>query len=79
MPMILHELFHFPILAEQDFDEDAEYKSIGIYSSRALAEAAIARLKHQPGFRDWPGGFRIFTRRLDQDTWVEGYINSGDT
>ena len=78
MPTILHELFHFPILAGQDFDDDADYKSIGLYSSRALAEAAIARLRQQPGFRDWPDGFRIFTRRPGQDTWVEGYIRSGD-
>ena len=78
MPTILHELFHFPILAEQDFDDDADYKSIGLTSSRALAEAAIARLRQQPGFRDWPDGFRIFTRRPGQDTWVEGYIRSGD-
>ena len=77
MPTTLHELLHFPIGAGQEFAEDADYKSIGIYSSRALAEAAIARLRQQPGFRDWPDGFRIFTRRLDQDTWVEGYIRSG--
>ena len=78
MPTILYELWHFSILAEQEFDEDADYKSIGIYSSHSLAEAAIARLRDKPGFRDWPDGFRIFKRRLDRDTWVDGYISADD-
>jgi hypothetical protein len=69
----LYELWHFPVGADDDFDEASERRSIGIYSSEASAKAAIQRLKTKPGFRDWPAGFRIFEAELDQDSWVDGY------
>ena len=78
MPTILYGLWHFPIRADQEYDDDGERKSIGIYSSRARAEAAVERLKKQPGFRDWPNGFRVFEQWLDHDHWEEGYINFDD-
>jgi hypothetical protein len=68
------ELWHFPIGPEDDFDDDdVGSKIIGIYSSEANAKAAIERLKSKPGFRDWPGGFRIFDYWLDHDGWPDGY------
>jgi hypothetical protein len=73
MATIVYELWHFPIDADVDFDEARDRKSIGIYSSKANAEAAIDRLKTKPGFRDWPDGFRVFEAQLDQDSWVDGY------
>jgi hypothetical protein len=49
-------------------------KSIGIYSTEENANAAIERLKDRPGFRDWPNGFRVFGRTLDEDRWADGFI-----
>ncbi len=37
---------------------------IGIYGSRADAEAAIAILKDKPGFRDYPEGFELHETEL---------------
>ncbi len=74
MATLVYPLWHFPIDADTDFDDANERKSIGIYSSEALAKAAIERLKTKPGFRDWPDGFRIFEAQLDLDSWVDGYV-----
>jgi hypothetical protein len=75
MRTTIYELWHFPIGLDEDFDNEGERKSIGIYSSEANAKTAIERLKSKPGFRDWPEGFRIFDRWLDHDGWSEGYVN----
>jgi len=37
-------------------------KEIGIYSAEAKAKVTIDLVKDKPGFRDWPGGFRIFEK-----------------
>ena len=46
---------------------------IGVYSSPVLAEAAIVRLRGQPGFRDWPDAFRILEYGLDEDAFPDGF------
>ena len=51
-----------------------DVKMIGVYSSKAEAEAAVARLSAQPGFRETTSGFSIDRYRLDEDHWVEGFI-----
>jgi hypothetical protein len=60
--------------------EDDEYmddaKLIGAYRSRTDCEAAITRLKHQPGFRDYVAGFQISEYVLNKDHWTEGFISS---
>jgi hypothetical protein len=55
-------------------DEEEDEKLIGVYSSRDKAEAAISRLKDQPGFVDVP------PYTVDKDTnWTEGYVTvTGD-
>ena len=64
---------------------DDDSKLIGIYSSRAAAEAAVLRLRGQPGFRERPrivnaevdqdaNGFYIDEYRMDEDHWREGYV-----
>lgn len=47
---------------------------IGVYSSRKTAEAAVERLRGQPGFCDYPECFTIQRYALDQDHWTEGFI-----
>ena len=57
-------------------DEDGESaKMIGVYSTQEAANAAIERLKMQPGFTEHPNGFHIDQYELDQDNWSEGFIS----
>jgi hypothetical protein len=55
----------------EDGGEDVKF--IGVYSSRANAQAAITRLSQAPGFSDAVAGFHIDEYQLDKDQWVEGY------
>ena len=60
----------------QHLREDAEsedVKFLGVYSSRAAAEAAINRVRDKPGFRDYPDGFYLDPHALDADHWTEGF------
>jgi hypothetical protein len=56
---------------EEGGSEDV--KLLGVYSSRHSADDAVARLKHRPGFRDFPEGFHIDPYDLDVDHWSEGF------
>jgi hypothetical protein len=49
-------------------------KLIGVYSTRDEAEAAIGRVKGQPGFVDAPEGFLIDPYVVNEDHWAEGYV-----
>jgi hypothetical protein len=60
-------------------------KFIGVYRSADLAQAAVDRLKMQPGFCDSPRvvdpmidsderGFYIDEYELDKDHWTEGFV-----
>ena len=60
-------------------DDCEDVKLIGVYSSREQAEAAVARLRSSPGFRDAPHGFSVDPYEIDRDHWVEGFVSlSGD-
>ncbi len=48
---------------------------VGVYESEVAAGAAIERLRSKPGFVDYPKGFEIHSRELNQDGWVEGFIH----
>ena len=75
----LHLLWHFKIGQDDDFDDEApDIKLIGIYSTEAHAEAAIARLCEKPGFFHWQKGFRIFGMTLDRNSWTEGFVSAYD-
>lgn len=50
-----------------------EVKFIGVYATQSDAEAAVSRLRLQPGFRDWPAGFVIHECDLGEDHWTEGF------
>ncbi len=58
--------------SREDGDEDVKF--IGVYSSREKAQQAVARIGRLPGFADAPDGFHIDEYRVDQDHWVEGYM-----
>lgn len=56
-------------------DDRTDDKLVGVYSTRAEAEAAIARKLSFEGFRDFPDGFLIDPYELDRDAWSEGFIS----
>ena len=58
-------------------DGNDDVKFIGVYSSRETADAAIARLSLQPGFSETIDGFSVDEYHLDQDQWVEGFVEAG--
>lgn len=58
-----------------EIDEDREDdKLIGVYSSEEAAQAAIARLSVQPGFRETVSGFHVDRYPVDKDHWDEGFV-----
>lgn len=73
MEKILYELWHLKINGDEPFDvvnPTRDPKHIGTYTTEAKAEAARSRVKDQPGFCDWPEGFRILPVPLDVDFWT---------
>jgi hypothetical protein len=54
--------------------ERDEVKFIGVYGSRQDAEAAVERLKRQPGFREYPDGFHVDQYEVGKDHWTEGFV-----
>ena len=54
-------------------DGSEDVKTLGIYGTRASAEAAIVRARKRPGFADAPDGFNIDEYVIDEDEWVEGF------
>ena len=55
-------------------DGTEDVKTVGVYSSRAAAAAAVERLSRRPGFAVAADGFHIDEYRLDQDQWAEGFV-----
>lgn len=59
---------------------------IGVYPSRESANAAVARLRDKPGFREHPEiveddslpGFFLQQYELGEDHWTDGYRIAGD-
>lgn len=48
---------------------EADVKCIGFFESLEIAQAALEKVKDQPGFRDWPDNFRIDELELDKIDW----------
>ncbi len=59
----VYPLYHYTIeqgvstLDIDDEDPSLITTIVGVYSTRANAEAAIERVRDNPRFRDWPGEF----------------------
>lgn len=65
-----HLLWHVP--EGDEYKENA--KLIGVYASLDDANAAINRLKMQPGFVDYPEGFETDAYEVGKDHWTEGFV-----
>ncbi len=64
----------FILQHEHEWCERDDVKFIGVYATHFDAEAAIERLRDQPGFRDWPDGFSIGECEIGVDHWTEGFV-----
>jgi hypothetical protein len=56
-------------------NDDDDIKTLGIYSSEALALEAVERFRMLPGFAATPDGFSVDAFEIDQDHWTSGYIS----
>ncbi|MFG2848692.1 hypothetical protein ACGF12_36895 [Kitasatospora sp. NPDC048296] len=54
-------------------DNEDDVKVLGLYTTRALAEARIEHYRELPGFRESPGGFAVHPYPLDQRRWLRGF------
>ncbi|HKD77026.1 MAG TPA: hypothetical protein VKB76_16085 [Ktedonobacterales bacterium] len=57
-----------------ELDGCDEAKMIGVYSSPEQAQAAVERLRQQPGFAEYPDDFSIDGYLLDEDNWTQGFV-----
>ena len=67
---IVYLLYHVHDLPDGEEDD----KLIGVYSSRASAQAAIERLSMMSGFSEHRSGFHIEAYELDKDHWEQGFV-----
>ncbi|MBR1898369.1 MAG: hypothetical protein IJ825_05760 [Oscillospiraceae bacterium] len=51
-----------------------ETKTLGIYSTRDKAEAAVTRYRQLEGFCNHPEDFYIDGYEVDEDNWTEGFF-----
>lgn len=60
-----------------DDSNDCQHsRLVGHFSSKALAEEAVIRLKDRPGFRDHPEGFYVGEAMIDVIMWQEGFVRA---
>jgi len=60
---------------ESETDGCKEFKLLGVFSTRARAEAAVDARRGKPGFSEAPDGFEIAAYELDRDAaWMDGFI-----
>ncbi|GAA4168044.1 DUF7336 domain-containing protein [Sphingobacterium ginsenosidimutans] len=58
---------------DETLDGGEDVMLIGVYSSRELAEAALARTSKLRGFSDQIEGFEISPYEVDTDSWKAGF------
>ncbi len=49
-------------------------RSIGVFTTQEAAEAALAQVRDQAGFKECPEGFEIAEWQLNRVGWLEGYV-----
>lgn len=60
---------------ELNWDETLgdDVKLLGVFSSRAGADARIDQARLEPGFRDEPDCFIVDRYEVDRPTWTDGF------
>ncbi len=68
---------YWELLHTVPYDDDYyEFiRLIGIFSSKKKAMEAIKILKTKPWFLKYPDHFYIRDARIDEDGWIEGFID----
>ncbi|MCF2527011.1 hypothetical protein [Yinghuangia soli] len=59
-----------------DGQDGDDVKLLGVYSSRAQAEARVARARLLPGFAAEPECFVIGAYAVDRDEWTTGFVRA---
>ena len=54
-------------------DSEDDFKILGLYSSRRLAEQRVERVRLLPGFRRSPDGFFVHEYTLGEAHWTDGF------
>ena len=54
-------------------DSEDDFKILGLYSSRRLAEQRVERARSLPGFRRFPDGFFVHEYMLGEARWTDGF------
>lgn len=54
-------------------ESESDVKIVGVYSSRAAADGAVATLVLKPGFSDCPTGFHVDEYVVDRVYWQDGF------
>jgi homoserine kinase type II len=67
----------FVVQHAHEIEEDKEdVKFIGVYSTEESANAAVAGLSLQAGFRETSNGFHVDRYTVDEDHWTGGFITA---
>lgn len=67
--MKVYLLFH-----EYEVDGDEDLKVLGVFSSRAAAEAAVDKYRKLDGFSLYPNEFHIDGYELNVEHWTSGFM-----
>ena len=76
--MRIYYVWHYRIGRddEQDSDDPAQAATdLGRFSSEQNAALAVAALRDDKRFRDFPDGFRIYSAPPDIDHWDGGFVS----
>ena len=69
----------FVVQHSYELEDDAcETKLVGVYATEEAAWAAVAALRKQPGFCDYPDDFYVDRYPLNRTHWEEGFISMDD-
>ena len=66
-------LRHSPVAGGREADDAEGGAVMGFYRDAWAVSDAIARLREQPGFCDWPDGFASDLQWLDAMAWPDGF------
>jgi len=58
---------------DENLKNKEEEMLIGVYSSKKKADEAQKKVAKLNEFRDYPLGFEIFPKTLDEDDWTSGF------
>ena len=73
VPREIWKVWHFQVRDPSAPPDPWSAKGIGSFSTPANAAAAVAHRRRQPGFCDWPDGFRCYRHLLGVAFGLDGF------